>query len=199
MKASLCLLEILNMVNKTADSINCGYTRTYLTPIIQKSKGKKPKMPCTFIITLHKVSDFNHITFREFYTLYLGFQQKSDGVPRKLKCHNQSEKLFLEHPGRNIFPSRVKTVKWKLPYVSNKTTWRVGLALLLPRPGTVLDLSSLLRQLMTPKSRRPNTTFIIDSSPTSGQPGLLIFPPQIQSCKVVAFPSTSIFSFIESF
>lgn len=80
MKASLCLLEILNMVNKTADSINCGYTRTYLTPIIQKSKGKKPKMPGTFIITLHKVSDFNHITFREFYTLYLGFQQKSGGV-----------------------------------------------------------------------------------------------------------------------
>jgi len=41
MKASLCLLEILNMVSKTADSINCGYTRTHLTPIIQKSKGKK--------------------------------------------------------------------------------------------------------------------------------------------------------------
>lgn len=43
MKASLCHLEILNMVNKTADSIDYGYTRTHLTPIIQKNKGKNKK------------------------------------------------------------------------------------------------------------------------------------------------------------
>lgn len=40
MKASLYHLEIIHMVGETVDSINCGYSRTHLTPIIQMSEGK---------------------------------------------------------------------------------------------------------------------------------------------------------------
>lgn len=41
MKANLYHWEILNMVNETIDSINCGYARTHLIPIIQMSEGKQ--------------------------------------------------------------------------------------------------------------------------------------------------------------
>lgn len=41
MKASLYHQEILNMVSETVGSMNCGYTRTRLTPIIQMSEGKQ--------------------------------------------------------------------------------------------------------------------------------------------------------------
>lgn len=40
MKASLYHLEIIHMVGETVDSINCGYSRTHVTPIIQMSEGK---------------------------------------------------------------------------------------------------------------------------------------------------------------
>lgn len=41
MKANLYHREILNMVNETIDSINCGYTRTHLIEIIQMSEGRQ--------------------------------------------------------------------------------------------------------------------------------------------------------------